>query len=226
VAQDEPNLGLTHYPWWLMTIIDISVALHNSMPSWPGSAGFKLTHVGDMAHGAMCNVSQLSCDVHIGTHVDAPWHFLPGGKTVELMSLSQLVGNAYVAHALQASSITAQVLESLKIPDGVSRLPIRTKNSELWAHNHEFQKDFVALTVDAAEWLVKRKVQLIGIDYLSIQRFIDPPTTHQILLRAEMAIIEGLNLSKVEEGHYELICLPLKLVGSDGAPARAILRKD
>ena len=114
----------------------------------------------------------------------------------------------------------------MTLPNGTTRLLLHTRNSELWERGvTEFRKDFVALTSDAAQWLVDQGIRLIGVDYLSVHRYGDGPLTHQILLRAGIIIVEGLNLTDVAPGKYELICLPLRLDGADGAPARAVLRK-
>jgi len=210
-----------------MEIIDITVALHDAIPSWPGSCGFKLTQVTDLQHGDGCNGSHVTMDSHCGTHVDAPWHFLPDGTTAERLDLSKFIGPAYVAKVDDAHrAITAAVLDGLKIAKEVKRLLLRTSNSLFWARQERsFQKNFVAITADGAQWIVDRGLELVGIDYLSIQPFDAPSTTHQVILSAEIAVLEGLNLSSVEPGEYELICLPLKVVGGDGAPARAILRR-
>src|SRR5262249_33312142 len=155
------------------------VALHPEVPSWPGSCGFKLVQMSDLKRGDVCNGSKLECDVHVGTHVNAPWHFLEHGTTVERMDLGRLVGPAYVAYAADAATIEAACLEGLNIPEGTKRLLLRTRNSELWAKGEsKFQRDFTALSADGAEWVVKRNIELIGIDYLSIQKFHDNPKTH------------------------------------------------
>jgi arylformamidase len=210
-----------------MKIFDITVALHNGIPSWPGGPGFKLTQVSDMDKGAMCNGSQIACDVHIGTHVDAPWHFVKGAETIEQLDLNKLIGPCLVAKVSDSEArVTAKVLENLDLPAGVKRLLLKTRNSSKRAlENSHFDQDFVALTEDASQWLVNRGIELIGIDYLSIQLFGDKARTHNILLEAKMVIVEGVNLVNVPQGEYELICLPMKLAGSDGAPARVILRK-
>ena len=206
-------------------LYDISIELKETMPFWPGSAGFKLTHVQRLDCGDACNGSRLECDVHVGTHVDAPWHFLPEGATAEHLALDDLIGPALVCDAGEADAITAAVLESFLLPDSTERLLIRTKNTRLWEEGAlEFNRDFVALTADAARWVVEHGLALVGIDYLSVQRFYDSAETHQILLGASVAVLEGLNLSGIEPGVYELICLPLKIAGADGAPARALLR--
>jgi arylformamidase len=158
--------------------------------------------------------------------VDAPLHFISGGDTVEAMSLDALIGPAVLAYLPQVAAVTAADLEALGLPANVERLLLRTPNSELWSTaGQDFQPNFVALTIDAAEWLVQRHIRLIGVDYLSVQRFGDGPQVHQILLEAGAVIVEGLNLAGVQPGVYELMCLPLKLAGAEGAPARAVLRK-
>jgi arylformamidase len=179
-----------------------------------------------MSDGALANVSKLTCDVHTGTHMDAPRHFVREGDTVEDVSLDATVGAAYVARVPDdCSTITAATLEALDIPAGTTRLLLRTSNSLLWEqHGSSFQTDYVALAPDAATWVVDRGIACLGVDYLSVQHYDDGPETHQILLEHAVIIIEGLNLSSVAPGTYELIFLPLKLAGSDGAPGRAILR--
>ena len=207
-------------------ILDISVPLQSEMPTWPGSAGLILTHTKRLAAGDLSNESRLDCGVHTGTHVDAPWHFLEEGPTVEQLPLEVLIGPAVVAFLPLIEAISASDLASLALPKGIKRLLLRTRNSELWAEAvTEFKKDYVALTADAARWVVNQGIRLIGVDYLSVQRYDDSPLTHQILLKAGVIVVEGLNLIHVESGSYELICLPLNLVGADGAPARAVLRR-
>jgi len=206
-------------------IIDVSVSLQEGMVVWPGSKGFRLRQTMCLERGHAANVSQLDCDVHIGTHVDAPRHFLKDGATVEQLPMDILIGPAVVAYLPEVHTITVSVLNDLVLPAGTKRLLLRTSNSELWAAGvSEFREDFVALTAEAATWVVDRGIRLIGVDYLSVQRYEDNPGVHQILLGRGVIIIEGLNLSNVLPGSYELICLPLKLVGAEGAPARAVLR--
>jgi arylformamidase len=210
----------------LDNITDITVPLTTQMPIWPGCKGIRITQIKRMDKGDPYNLSRLAINLHTGTHVDAPIHFLQNGATVEKLSLDVLVGTCYVAHLPEAADITAGNLNDLNLPSGIERLLLRTRNSELWAAKTiEFRKDFVALTHDAAQWIVDKGIRLIGIDYLSVQRFYDDSRTHQILLGADIIALEGLNLTGINAGFYELICLPLKLVGAEGAPARAILRQ-
>lgn len=205
-------------------IIDISVALRSDMPVWPGSVGFRLSRTQRLESGDPTNVSRLDCDVHVGTHVDAPLHFIEGGASIEQLPLEILCGPAVVADLTRADSITADDLAALSLPEDTTRLLLKTRNSALWERKQSFDADYVALTIDAAKWIVKRGIRLVGIDYLSVQRYYNGPETHQILLEAEVVTIEGLNLAGVAAGDYELICLPLKLVGAEGAPARTVLR--
>ena len=208
------------------SIIDITVPMQSEMPVWPGTECIRLTPTKLLEKGDSYNASRLDCDLHTGTHVDAPSHFLADGTTVETLPLDVLVGPAFVAHLLEVEYITPEDLADLNLPTDVKRLLLRTRNSELWAtETTEFKKDFVALTPDAAQWIVDKEISLIGVDYLSVQRYSDDSITHEILLGAGTVALEGLNLSDVQSGFYELICLPLRLVGAEASPARAILRR-
>lgn len=207
-------------------LIDISVTLDEKLPTWPGSPGFRTEPIQRMETGAESNLTQLTCDVHTGTHVDAPRHFVSDGATVARIPLGVLVGPAFVAEVPnEVDTITARILDSLNIPEGTERLLLHTSNSKLWhSHAGSFQHDYVALAPGAAEWIVDHDIHCVGIDHLSVQHYDDGPDTHQILLREEVIIVEGLDLSGVDAGRYELICMPIKLDGSDGAPARVALR--
>lgn len=208
-------------------LIDISVPLSDELPIWPGSSGFQLERTHRMEDGAVANVSRLACDVHVGTHIDAPRHFVPDGKTVEQLPPNVLMGRARVAYLPNVDKITEATLSQLDESGIPERLLLRTDNSHLWSTKaNEFQEDFTALTADAAQWIVDQGIRLVGIDYLSIQRYHDGPLTHQVLLENEVTILEGLNLSDVKPGDYQLICLPIPLKGAEAAPARAILTAD
>ncbi len=208
-----------------MKIIDISVPISPSMPVWPGNPPVSLVQTSSMDRGDHDNVSQLTCGVHTGTHVDAPHHFLNNHRTIELLSLDVLVGSAQVVRIADAVNVvTAEVLENAGVGKDVTRLLLRTRNSAHWAHGDtEFDPSFVGISADGAAWLVSRGIRLIGIDYLSVAPYHQSVPTHRALLEVGMVILEGANLSAVDPGQYQLYCLPLKLVGSDGAPARAIL---
>lgn len=207
-----------------MHIYDVSVDITPDMPVWPGDPAVVLERVQSIAQGSNANVSQLACGVHIGTHVDAPLHFLDGAGAVETMRLEALTGRAYVVDLRRAGVIDAATLQAARIPSRAQRLLFRTRNSDLWRRGEKtFHKDFVAVDDSGAAWLVGRKIRLVGVDYLSVAPFGRSRPTHEILLKAKVAVVEGLDLSRVPAGAYDLYCLPLKLIGSDGAPARAIL---
>ena len=207
-------------------MIDITVPLESDMPVWPGCTGIRITPTMRLEDGDSANISEMDCNLHTGTHVDAPRHFLQNGATVEQLPLELLVGPVFVAYLPEAVDVKPGDLTGLNLPPNGTRLLLRTRNSQLWAaKTTDFREDFVALTSEAAQWIVDRRIRLIGIDYLSVQRFGDGSITHEILLGADTVVLEGLNLSNVQPGFYELICLPLKLVDVEAAPARAILRR-
>jgi arylformamidase len=208
-----------------MKIHDISVPVSPSLPVWPGDPAVVLEKVSSMDAGAHDNVSRLACGVHTGTHVDAPHHFMNDHRTVEMLALDVLVGPALVVELpLDARLVTADVLEQAAIPAGTERVLLKTANSQLWARGENaFFTDFVGVSEDGAEWLVSHAIKLVGIDYLSVAPFHQSIPTHRALLGAGVIVVEGLDLSAISPGSYGLYCLPLKLVGSDGAPARVIL---
>jgi arylformamidase len=211
-----------------MKIHDISLTLSPDLPTWPGEPRLSLERKRKMEEGSRSNVTHFSAGVHIGTHVDAPYHFLGGeATTVESLPLEVLTGPAAVMVFPDLDIITADDLRRVGLPAGVPRLLFKTRNSDLWARGEtDFQEDFVALSADAAEYLVEQGVRLVGIDYLSVAPFTAAVATHRILLEADVVALECLDLSAVEPGDYMLYCLPLKIEGSDGAPARAILIED
>jgi len=207
-----------------MHTYDISLPISSDLPVWPGDPPFERNLIDSIARGGQTNTSFLAMSAHMGTHIDAPDHFLGNGRTIENLPLNILTGRVYVLHLPAADLITAAMLAQADIPPRTRRILFKTRNSELWKQKEKnFQTDFVALAPDAAEYLVEHGFKLVGIDYLSIAPYDNGRPTHQILLRAGIVIVEGLDLSAVSPGRYTLHCLPLKLVGSDGAPARAIL---
>jgi arylformamidase len=210
-----------------MKIYDISVGIHPGLPVWPGDPSIELERVTEIGDNSPVNVSRLASGVHIGTHVDAPLHFIPGGGTVEQLPLEILVGKAYVAEVLTPGHLDRDAMEQAGIPLEARRILFKTSNSALWRSSpDQFESGFVAVTESGADWLVEHGLQLVGVDYLSVAPFADGVPTHVRLLSEGIIIIEGLDLSSVEPGWYSLTCLPLKLVGSEGAPARAILVRD
>jgi arylformamidase len=208
-----------------MKTYDVTLNISPDMPVWPGDGGINVERVSKIESGEFANVSRMQMGVHTGTHVDSPYHFLKDGSTVETLSLKTLVGRAYVIHLKDdVDLITPDVLENAGIPPRTRRVLIRTRNSKQWTKEYKpFLKEYVGVDVKAAEYLVKRGVKLIGVDYLSVAPFTDTTPTHLVLLKAGVVIVEGLNLSQISQGRYNFFFLPLKLNGSDGEPARAIL---
>jgi arylformamidase len=198
--------------------------LRPGMPRWPNSAGFGIDRTLAFDQGDDVNVSRLEMDVHCGTHVEGPLHYIDGGDPLEATPIEVLVGVAYVASIPVATEIGPRELEAAVLPLGTQRLLLRTRNSELGlAGQGEFRRDYVALTLDGARWVAEREIRLLGIDYLSVQRMDDDAETHRVLLRAGVTILEGLDLRAVAPGQYRLTCLPLRIADAEAAPARAIL---
>jgi arylformamidase len=207
-----------------MRIHDISIGIAPVMPVWPGQPAVELNRLQEIGPGSHANVSRLALSVHTGTHVDAARHFVADGAGVETLPLEILTGRALVINLPRADRITAAILDKAKIPPRTRRLLIRTRNSNWWKNtDSEFHTDFVGVAADAAQWLVDHKVELIGVDYLSVAPWKESYDTHRILLLAGVVVVEGLNLLNIKPGRYDFTCLPLKLMGCDGAPARAIL---
>lgn len=205
-----------------MKIYDVTVPVSPSMPVYPGDPSVSVEMTAKMDQGDVANVSFLKFGTHTGTHVDAPHHFIDGAMTVDEIPLNLLIGRARVVE-ISSAVITAEVLEELDFTED-ARVIFKTRNSYLWTEK-EFNKEFVYISKDAAELLVENGVKVVGIDYLSVEQFgFETPDVHRILLGSGAVIIEGLNLSEVEPGDYELICLPMKIEGGDGAPARVVLR--
>jgi arylformamidase len=208
-----------------MKIYDVTQTMEEGMPVWPGEAAFVLRRDKKIEEGANANVSRLEMSVHTGTHVDAPFHFLSGGETVENLLLDVLIGGVQVVELPESvDEITREVLKTVHLTKGVERVLFKTRNSYYWKMGtQEFQEGFVGIDEGAARLLVEKGVRLVGIDYLSVAPFKRSRPTHEVLLEAKMVIIEGLDLSGVSAGEYTLYCLPLKLRHTDGAPARVIL---
>jgi arylformamidase len=201
-----------------MELLDITVPIREGMVTYPGDPTVHLERVSAISEGAVANLSRLDFGVHSGTHIDAPVHFTDGAPAAESLPLDVLVGPAAVVDATSVvGPLDRAALETLDLPDS-TRLLFKTTNSRLWGST-QFAKDFVHLSGDGAELLVERDVRLVGLDYLSV----GDPDAHRALLGAGVVAVEGLDLREVEPGAYDLLCLPLKIVGSDGAPARAVL---
>lgn len=207
------------HPW-----IDISVPLYTGMVHWPDNPPVHIERDLDISHGDLCNVSKLSFGAHTGTHMDAPVHWIAGAPGIDTMPLDATLGRARVLEIADPVSVKPAELEPHNIQAG-ERILLKTRNStRAWASD-AFVEDFVYISHDAARYLAERHVRTVGVDYLSVGGFtVDGPETHRALLTAGIWIIEGLNLSQVTPGDYELICLPVKIRDGDGAPSRALLR--
>lgn len=207
-------------------VIDVSLPLAPDLPVWPGDPAFAVDPVAQIAAGDVCNVGRLTMSSHAGTHVDAPRHFFDAGATADELAPARLIGPCVVVRvAGEVRRIEPEHLAAANIPVGTTRLLLRTANSDRWRTTSEADvTDGVALSPAAARWIVAREIDVIGIDGLSIEAADDAANeTHRTLLGAGVLIIEGLDLSDVEPGRYGLICLPLRVAGGDGAPARALL---
>jgi len=203
-----------------MEIFDVSVPIRDGMLHYSGNPPVHVTRVSSIEQGDPANVSELDMGAHSGTHVDAIDHFIEGGAGAEALPLDALIGPAEVVDATRATvALDLVTLRDLELPPrGTERILFKTRNSQLWSRD-EFTRDFVRLDGEAAAYLVERGARLLGIDYLSI----GDAEAHRTLLSAGVVCVEGLDLRGIEPGPYELVCLPLKLVGSDGAPARTVL---
>jgi len=204
--------------------IDVSVTVRHGMPHWPDNPPIVLERAMDIGQGDGCNLSRLAMGVHSGTHMDAPLHFVHGAAGLDQMPLTATMGEARVVVIEDPQCVTAEELRPHHLRPG-ERVLFRTKNSADCWQTETFVEDFVYISEPAALHLAEIGVQTVGVDYLSVGGYhADGARIHRILLDAGIWIIEGLDLSHVEAGVYELICLPVKLHDSDGAPARAILR--
>ena len=205
--------------------IDISVPLRSGMVHWPGDPSVQIERRLALDRGEVMNLSAVSMSLHTGTHMDAPLHFLRQGASLDEMPLAATVGRARVIEIRDPESVKPEHLDGRRIRRG-ERILFKTRNSKRCWARAEFCEDFVYISKEAARYLAERRVQTVGIDYISVGGFHrDTVETHQILLEAGIWIIEGLNLAGVRPGRYELVCLPLRVLRSDGAPARAILRR-
>jgi arylformamidase len=205
--------------------IDVSVPISSGMVRWPDDPAVEVSRASEIAAGDPANVTRLEMSAHTGTHMDAPVHYLEGREGIDAMPFDATIGLARVIEISDMVSVKAGELAGHEPKQG-ERLLLKTVNSvNAWKLAPEFERNFVYIAADAAAFLAECGVRSVGIDYLSVGGFEhDAVETHVALLRAGVWVIEGLNLADVEPGDYELLCLPLKIVGSDGAPARALLR--
>ena len=202
---------------------DISVPIRPGMAVWADEVPVELNPVITIADDGAA-VSRLCLGTHTGTHVDPPCHFIEGAAAAHDLPLDAMIGPCELRRFDERFEITSAHLDSAGIPEGTQRLLLATPSATLW-DSPGFHTNYSGLSLDGAEWCLRRGIRLVGIDYLSIER-VDSPTawrTHLALLGAGVVILEGLDMRGVEQGSYNLVCLPLKILGGDGAPARAIL---
>jgi arylformamidase len=201
-------------------IFDVSVPIYPGMVVYDGNPSVEIERAQSIAAGANANISRLDLGAHTGTHVDAPVHFMDGWPGTESLPLDVLVGPVNVVDAtpLAGKVLGEEELRTLDLPERAERIVFKTRNSRLWASD-EFTRDFIRLDGAGARLLIGRGIRLVGIDYLSI----GDGDAHVALFEAGVVPLEGLDLREIEPGEYKLVCLPLRVVGSDGAPSRAIL---
>lgn len=210
-----------------MRIFDVTVPISETTPVQPGESRIKIDKVSQIALGDRDNTSRMHLGTHTGTHVDAPFHAIQQGLTVDKLPLDLLMGPAFIAEVeeVQGSAVDVFDLARLHFPKETTRLLIKTRNSRLWENGFtEFERDYVYLAPQTAQWLVRRGIRLLGWDYLSIDAFgVKDHRAHQTLLGAGVTVVEGLDLSRVPPGPCHLVCMPLKLKDGDGAPARVLV---
>ncbi len=203
--------------------IDVSVGLRDGMVHWPDNPPVRIARFFAITKGDPCNVSEISLGVHTGTHMDAPIHFIESGAGIDKMPLTAVMGPARIIGIKDRESIKPEELRAHRIRRG-ERILFKTRNSTRVWQTKSFVEDFVYLSSDGARYLADRGIRTVGVDYLSIGGINNGPECHKSILKAGIWVIEGLDLSKVTPGRYQLICLPLKVVDGDGAPARAIVK--
>ncbi|HVH58332.1 MAG TPA: cyclase family protein [Vicinamibacterales bacterium] len=205
-------------------LLDVSVPLAQGLPTYPGNPPFELQALKRIADGASSNVSRMVLGTHTGTHVDAPRHFIDDGPGVDALPLDLLIGRARVIEIARRGAIGADDLESAGLREDL-RVLFKTPNSALW-NSDVFHEDYTHLSEAGARYLVDQGVKVVGVDYLSVEQFKKPGApAHKALLSNGVIIIEGLNLAEAEPGMYEMYCLPLRVAGGDGAPARVVLKR-
>lgn len=206
-----------------MKIYDVSVPIDSSTPVFPGDPEFRSKEVRSLNAKGDYQLHEVTMGNHIGTHVDAPAHFIQHGTTIDAVPLEVLNGRARVVEIHNAEKIDVPELKRLILVEDF-RVLFKTRNSLLW--NAPFTNDYIYLTKEAARFLSENGVKLVGFDYLSVDRYGDETyPVHKTLLKNGIILVEGLNLAEVEEGEYEMSCLPLRFKGLDASPARVILKK-
>ena len=204
---------------------DVSVDIHARMQVYPGDPRFRSKSIRSVEKGDAYSLSKIMMSNHIGTHVDAPSHLIAGGVTVTDLPLEMMNGRCRVVQIRNKEKIEIGELKQLTLLNDF-RILFKTRNSQLWSNHKYFSKKYIYMTADAAQYLVDEGIKVVGFDYHSVDRYGDETfPAHRMLLTNQIVLIEGLDLSQIDEGQYELSCLPLRLKGMDAAPARVILKK-
>ncbi|MBS1583987.1 MAG: cyclase family protein [Bacteroidetes bacterium] len=203
--------------------IDISATISDGMTRWPDDPPVQVSRAETIAAGAEANVTQISTTAHVGTHIDAPLHFIEGGMDAASVPLEKLVGKAKVFHIHNPKEIGLAEIRNFDIEAG-DRILFRTANSEMEWEHLPFVEDYVYLATDVAKYLAEKKINCVGIDYLSLGNKANDGEVHRLILGAGIIIIEGLKLKDIEAGDYEMVCLPLKIKDSDGGPCRVMIK--
>lgn len=205
--------------------IDISATISDGMTRWPDDPPVSISRIEEIGiNGAEANVTKISTTAHVGTHIDAPLHFVPGGMDIASIPLEKLIGPAKVIQVKNSKEISLEDVQGVSIEEG-DRVLFRTSNSEMEWEHQPFTDDYVYLSTDVARLLAEKKINCVGIDYLSLGSKENDPEVHRLMLGSNIIIIEGLKLRDIAPGEYEMICLPLKIKDSDGGPSRVIIRK-
>lgn len=203
--------------------IDISVTTSNQTPVWPGHRNVILQQIATHENGDIAEITHIDMGAHTATHLDAPRHFVPGGGLVDTLDLDTLIGPCFVHHVKRAGVLTAEYFASQQLPENCTRLLLKIDDHAGRLYQPTFYEDYTAIDHTAATYLIARGLKLIGTDYLSIGPYHDGNVeTHQVLLGNDVIIVEGLDLTSVDVGHYTLVCLPIR-IACDGAPCRAVL---
>ena len=211
-----------------MEIYDISIPLNDETPVWEGDRGVSISHPESITEGDDFNVSRMEMGVHAGTHIDAPKHLFDDGYTVDQIDLKHLIGPVQVLEIPEnISIIEPRHLEDHGYQREVKRILLKTANSNYWLSDpFSFHKEFAAINKECAEMFAKDEFFLVGIDYFSISPFSNLKPPHEILLKSRITILENANLSEIDAGIYNLICLPMRITDTDGSPVRAVLTRE
>ncbi len=210
-----------------MEIIDISIPLSNQTPVWEGDEGISIEQVAFKGKASDFNISRIEMGVHAGTHIDSPFHLNSQGYTVDKIPLETLIGPVSILEiSPEWPAINSEALKASGFKPGIERIILKTRNTRYWIDDpYGFHGEFLGINTEGAKYLAGQGIKLVGIDYFSASPKHDLVTPHEILLEAGIVILENAYLVDVEPGEYNLLCLPLKLLGTDGAPVRAVLTR-